>query len=768
MRDILVLGFITMARSVKCLTIIVGIIIFGRFGLATSLKDGNSELPSIGDGQDVALNSPIIEWPTDEVVLEFGKTWNVTCICNHPIVWKPFDSEYNWDPPNINISIHNTTNIKMPYGATLTIMNASALMVGRYYCVHSQKQQEDLDEMIAENVASSINVYVEDPYQFVVPLPVRYYYRNNKLVILCKPAHPEVEVKLCEKFYKSCKSSIDPTKGFLVLETTYIRLEDYYCKVNSTNYTHILPLSHRREKIKKPTIKSNVGDHVPLGRTVRLTCSFEDYGKRNIVISWKTLPSHHLVETDKTISIGKQTRIPLYSALVTRDLIIENATIAHKRTYRCEVFDGENNTYYHNFKLQVRESADDFVLLSTTHNRSTINRWPDKNGEIMPIEIFIKYKAYPSNIAYGWFKDYTGQIDVNDVAMYKQEKTDYYIKLTILQPKAYDTDIYTAVAQAGTAKAMYNMSVFVYDKPYVEMNHIKASEGDFVTFHCAIVAYPSPTVSFRFQPCKEVPLGNCSNLNTTEAEWHITATEDIASIFWTAATFELRACGPGIVYCKANNSEGNTMIQSYLLIENISEFMMLEVVEPKGTITVGDDVSFVCSVFVFVDTVEMSFEQNGTNFQGIVIQNDSKMHKTQLTLFNVGLNHTGDIFCNVTTTTSDDYNNKGPNDARFVHMEVIEPIAPYLSSGDINQTLIVDALKPIILECDVSGTPEPKINWFKEGEPFVQNKSNSTLTSLRIEYAIPTNSGLYECIAANKKGNITLTRNVIVRMPGSK
>ncbi|ETN61444.1 hypothetical protein AND_006896 [Anopheles darlingi] len=33
-------------------------------------------------------------------------------------------------------------------------------------------------------------------------------------------------------------------------------------------------------------------------------------------------------------------------------------------------------------------------------------------------------------------------------------------------------------------------------------------------------------------------------------------------------------------------------------------------------------------------------------------------------------------------------------------MEVIEPIAPYLRSGDINQTLIVDALKPIILECD--------------------------------------------------------------------
>ncbi|XP_049548718.1 hemicentin-2-like [Anopheles darlingi] len=513
---------------------------------------------------------------------------------------------------------------------------------------------------------------------------------------------------------------------------------------------------------KKPNIKSNVGDHVPVGKTVRLTCSFEDYDKQTIEISWKIVPNYLPVEINKTISMGNQTRSSSDSTLVTRDLMIENTTMAHKRTYRCEVFDGENNTYYHNFKLHVRESADNFILLSTTHNRSTINRWPDKNGEITPIEIFIQYKSYPSNVTYKWFKHYAGRIDKNDAAVYKQEKTDDYIKLTILKPKAYNTDIYGVEAQAGTAKAMYNMSVFVYDKPALKMDNIKANEGDIVTFQCTAVAYPSPSLSSKFQPCKEVPLGNCSNLYTTEAEWH-TPTEDFPSTYWSVAKFMLEACGPGIVYCKAENSEGNAMIQSYLLIEDVSDLMVLEIVEPKGTITVGDNVTFVCSVFIIPDFVDVTFEQNGKNLQGVVIQNDSKMRKTQLTLFNVDLNHTGDIFCNVTY-----HDNMRPNDARLVHMEVIEPIAPYLSSGDINQTLIVDALKPITLECDVSGTPEPKINWFKEGEPFVQNKSNSSSTSIGIEYAIPTNSGLYECIAANKIGNITLTRNVIVRMPGSK
>ncbi|XP_050093304.1 hemicentin-1-like [Anopheles aquasalis] len=744
-----------MNRIVVFLMIIVSIVILGSFGLATSRK---------GDDGDAAVYLPLIEWPADEVVLGFGETWNVTCICKEPIVWKPFDAEHSWEPPNINVSIHNTTDIKKPYGSMLSITNASALMVGRYYCVHFEKQHEDLDEMITENVASSIYVYVEDPHQLVVPLPVKYFYKNKGFVILCKPSHPDVEVELCDKIYKNCKGTSDPTKGFYTLESSYIRLEEYYCKANGMNHTAIREPTSKNffEWLKKPTIKSNVGDNIPMGKAVRLTCSFVGNVDRNIKISWKILPNYLPAEIDNTISIRKQTRTPSdssASSLVTRDLIIENATIEHKRTYRCEVFEGEGNTYYHNFKLHVRESPDDFVELSTAHNRTSINRWINSNGETTPIEIIIHYKSYPSNITYEWFKDYTGQIDIDEVAVYKQEKTDDYIKLRIHQPKSYNTDIYTLVVQAGTAKAMYNMSVFVHDKPSLDMDSIQAAVGDDVYFQCVSEAYPSPTVSFMVQPCKEVPWGNCPTVNSTEAEWHA-ATENISSIFWSIATYKLHVSGPGIMYCKANNSVGNAMTQAYLLIQNISEFMTLEIVEPKGVITVGDNVTIVCSVMIFVDPVDVTFERNGKKLPGTVTQNDSKMHKIQLTLWNVGLNHTGEIFCNVTYRR-----NRRPEEATFIHMEVIDAVAPHLRSGVINQTLIVDALKPIILECDVGGTPKPKITWFKDGKPFEYNKSNSTLSLIVIEYAVPTHTGRYECIAANKKGNKKLTRNVIIRIP---
>ncbi|XP_035777215.1 vascular endothelial growth factor receptor 1-like [Anopheles albimanus] len=350
-----------------------------------------------------------------------------------------------------------------------------------------------------------------------------------------------------------------------------------------------------------------------------------------------------------------------------------------------------------------------------------------------------------------------------DEAVYKQEKTDDYIKLKINQPKSYNTDIYTVVVQAGTANAMYNISVFVHDKPTVAMDNIKAALGDVVTFQCLAEAYPLPTVRYMFQPCNEAPWGNCSNETSTDAEWHA-GKNDVGCLFWIGTQYKIYAREPGILYCNANNSEGSAMGQAFLLIENVSDFMMLKIFEPKGLITVGDNVTFVCSVMIFADTATVTFESNGKELQGTVVQKDSKMHIMQLTLFNVGLNHTGDIFCNV---TYDNY--MRPKEATFVHMEVLDAIAPYLRSDDINQTLIVDVLTPITFKCDIGGTPEPTITWFKDAQPFEYNMSSpGNTSSITIENANPMHSGLYECIAKNKKGNITLIRNVIVRIPDSK
>ncbi|XP_050093351.1 hemicentin-2-like [Anopheles aquasalis] len=517
------------------------------------------------------------------------------------------------------------------------------------------------------------------------------------------------------------------------------------------------------EGLLKPTIHSNVRDYVPIGITVRLTCNYEVFLDRNIKMSWKTLPSYQLTEIDKAIFVGNQTEISMHNrTLIKRELVIENVTLAHQRTYRCEVFDDKNNTHYHNFKLQVRETPDDFVILSTAHNRTVINRRLNENGETTPIQIIIQHKSYPFNITYEWFRDEAGIIARNETDDYQQEVTEDYVKLRIKQPKVYHTDSYTVSVQAGTASANFSISVFVYGKPSLSMDSIKAIKGDLAIFSCLAESYPSVDESFIFQPCAAVPWGNCSIVNETDPGWHA-GTDEVAAIHWASATFKIVANEPGIVYCKANNTEGHAIALAYLMLEDLTsedvktDFIKLEIVQPKRWITVGDNVSFVCSVVTLGDTVVMSFEHNEKSYPGTVIQDDSVMKKMQFTLFNVSYHDSGDVFCIV------NYGIK-PTEQRSLDMEVIEAIAPQLRSGEINQTLIVDVLNPFKLECDVGGIPSPTITWFKDGAPYEYNVSDPTgVSSIIFEYAIPTQSGLYECIGENKKGNITITRNVTVR-----
>lgn len=169
---------------------------------------------------------------------------------------------------------------------------------------------------------------------------------------------------------------------------------------------------------------------------------------------------------DNTISVGEQTKSnSLFSStlIFKRDLVIQNVALTHQRTYRCESIDDDNNTYYHNFRLKVRESPDDFVILREAQNRTIIHRKVNSNGEMLPIEIIIHYKSYPAlsdTKSYEWSREEAAVIISN--GDYKHNVTPDYINLRINHPTIQNSDIYTLAVHAGTAKAMYNISIFVH------------------------------------------------------------------------------------------------------------------------------------------------------------------------------------------------------------------------------------------------------------------------------------------------------------------
>ena len=65
------------------------------------------------------------------------------------------------------------------------------------------------------------------------------------------------------------------------------------------------------------------------------------------------------------------------------------------------------------------------------------------------------------------------------------------------------------------------------------------------------------------------------------------------------------------------------------------------------------------------------------------------------------------------------------------------------------------------LTCIVTGSPQPRIEWLKEGE--VLNGQN--LPFLVIEKVIPENRGQYRCRATNSEGTVQ-SSNVLVTIQG--
>ena len=70
----------------------------------------------------------------------------------------------------------------------------------------------------------------------------------------------------------------------------------------------------------------------------------------------------------------------------------------------------------------------------------------------------------------------------------------------------------------------------------------------------------------------------------------------------------------------------------------------------------------------------------------------------------------------------------------------------------------------VLLECDISGYPQPVVNWLKNGSPIRITPWMSILAngSLIIRMSRKSDAGMYMCIAHNKFGTDNATVELIV------
>ncbi|XP_049549464.1 vascular endothelial growth factor receptor 1-like isoform X3 [Anopheles darlingi] len=778
-----------MGRTATVILVFTSIVILSVFRQASFVTAEEDELYPEDHADSIAHDAPEIDTSGEQVVLEFGVSWNVTCKSSSPIMWIPYETSYHWVPPDVTTIDFRTEDPDKPYGTMLMIKSASAAVVGRYYCVNRSMYDEDnedeLDELVVADHASTLYVYVDDKEQPLVPVNVPAFRVNqyDAFVIPCKPSHPATEVELHKDMDGELVEEylFSSTQGY---KLHFNRLEDggsYYCRQRGNN-AHLIEFGitvnehydseeAAAEYLPKPTIESDTSDHVPLGKPIRLVCTVDIRAGVLLSMEWKVPPNNQNAAMNSRIKLGhlilKQHPERPHREIATQMLTIDAATLEDKGTYRCEVSNDKGHTNYHNFKLHVRETSDDYVMLTEENRLTAINAKRPTEGIAKPIEIVIHYRSYPRNITAYWTKDNDKELtETTHDSKYQIFKTDKYLKLTINDPTVYDTGMYTVMATAGSTHSLYNMPVYVHEKPIAHLDEPKfVKPGETVDFMCRSIGYPVPVISFMFKPCLEEPWRNCSRMaSSASAKWDTARSEKETSIA-SSRTYRIIANQPGIVYCKATNTEGSETLQTDLLVSGLPEPIVMERVHPKEIVTVGDTVTYVCSALVYNYTKEIIFTHNGKELHehdGVVVTYSAKSFawEARLTIDNVAREQSGEISCYVKTID-------GATESNTTYMDVLVPVAPKLLSESEEQSMTVDTTSIIVFDCDVIGTPEPEITWFKDNMPLEIEKNNSrihlTRTVLTYEYMKPDELGLYECRAENKEGKIIKSWNVDVR-----
>ncbi|XP_049549466.1 vascular endothelial growth factor receptor 1-like [Anopheles darlingi] len=323
--------------------------------------------------------------------------------------------------------------------------------------------------------------------------------------------------------------------------------------------------------------------------------------------------------------------------------------------------------------------------------------------------------------------------------------------------------MYTVNATAGSVHSHFNMPVYVPEKPIAHLNESKfVKPGETVDFMCRSIGCPVPVITFMFKPCLEESWQNCSMADKLAHNWNMVNCTNETSIA-SSCNYTFIANQPGIVYCKATNTEGSETVQTNLLVSDLPAPIVMERVHPKEIVTVGDTVTYVCSALVYNYTKEIIFKLNGKELHDRVIVTYSAKSfawEARLTIDNVAREQSGEISCYVKTID-------GATESNTTYMDVLVPVAPKLLSESEEQSMTVDTTSIIVFDCDVIGTPEPEITWFKDNMPLEIEKNNSrihlTRTVLTYEYMKPDELGLYECRAENKEGKIIKSWNVDVR-----
>ncbi|BFF95540.1 vascular endothelial growth factor receptor kdr-like [Drosophila madeirensis] len=755
--------------------------------------------------------APLITPCKESIRLEYRTDYTLRCEGSEPIIWWA-----SHEKPLVSSFDNAAEDPQRPYGLQLHLMEVTADNVGAYYCIKEseaarvnsstdEKLSEMLGEMLNNDLASTIYVFVNDPINLLVPTgPIVHARQYTDVVIPCKPSMPETEVLLTFNGDNDTKGNISSLHPELLGLHSFCHNSSYDPRYGFTLHVIAKPppsischndifdihYSKANDRLNKPSISSTARNHVYANGTFTLVCELSAPQGVNYDMSWSTPNSREKWSLhEDSYHLGAGGRItytkPRFDNTMKNNthvvgsskLTVTQVRHTDEGPYKCIVTDSFDRQQFISYKIKVMQPNSSYLDVREPAGHYNVNEFANRT-----ITMTAEFGGYPQP-SFKWYKPDGSEIwqtehNFNIVS----EESSTTLRLHNAQLK--DSGTYVLKGTNGNVTRSLEYNVSVMSSPELSMEDVYVQAGNEAHLDCLVRSFPPAVVTFLFRPCTLVPRWpTCATLNQNfslpavqEAfKFNVQPRPGLLTVDRIYAV-SFTPTEPGILTCAAQNLVDGVprmaITKSHVLMGNIAENMTIYGLDEHRKIAKGDEESFTCEALAYHFDGNLQWYHNGEEVEpseALLIQTShtNYSYKSTLKFPSMVDGDRGTYECR-----AHHIHQPREYDSREIDVYVHDPKAPQWVHTNLNANskMVKKLGESLVLECRSMAVPQAKVRWFKDGKELRETNLTHIMDDqekMLITHLYPYDDGVYRCLVENRLGSIENSITVVIAdMPG--
>lgn len=430
-------------------------------------------------------------------------------------------------------------------------------------------------------------------------------------------------------------------------------------------------------------------------------------------------------------------------------LEIRNVTKVDQGEYICEAFNYVGEAKSVALVVVISQEARQMLPPpAVTHQHVIefdVEEDEDPSRSPSPQEILLEVELDENEV-----KEFEKQVKIVTIPEYTADNKSMIISLDVLPSMFEEGAVDFITQESDDLKIAFELTEMpprfinpIYD--------IETPESTSVMFECSLMGIPSPIVSW-YKGNMKIPLDKKKYICSSDGDNHF------------LKILKANTHDSGIYTCRAINVVGETLCRASLMVMNPQSFSGKTRGRELTAVSLGSAKVQPQKFDLVVGNSSFDGEQTSEIELEFEFQQESDESQKAVRLVAVTDNETSeqgekyvsinfDVFAEPSKDDKIEFKGKSTNTCSF-HFQVTE-IPPKCIIPLQNVTAAVGT--PVMLQCLVSGKPNPTAEWYKDGAPvnnsryIIQEKASGHF-NLLITNVTQSDAGEFKCIIQNKAG----------------